>query len=266
MGKPIDLSHIKTTEHISFISSDFINQLCAPILTKLNLNAFSYSKIYIDGSRLELWTDAYALEHTFITSPYLLNVYSPDLIGNDRYCVYEYKVKNYTDKLVELYYHQLNDQKEIYNHANCFFIINREPTYTEYFVFYSPKSNTNAINMYYNHLDEMNEFVKYFLANAKDIIKKADANRLIPAWRDVDPRILKRKEYNPNNDGLSPQEKRVAYMIMAGESAKTIAFNISVTPKTAENYIANIKRKIGTNSKRELIKKLYRMGYRMIIE
>ena len=74
----VDLSAVKPVEHMSFTCAAAVRQICEPLFQKLGLNAFSYSRIYADGSRAGLWSDPDALEHTFITKNYLKNVYSPD--------------------------------------------------------------------------------------------------------------------------------------------------------------------------------------------
>ena len=116
----VDLSAVNPTEHVSFTSTDDVKQICAPLLQKLGLNAFSYSRIYADGSRAELWTDPLALEHTFIIKNYLKNVYSPDFFKDVRYCMYENQVKGYADNLVDQYAKQLGDQRELFDHDSCF--------------------------------------------------------------------------------------------------------------------------------------------------
>lgn len=183
----IDLSSVKSTEHVSFTSAEAVKQICTPLLQKLGLNAFSYSRIYADGSRAELWTDPLALEHTFIIKNYLKKVYSPDFFKNVRYCMFENQVKNYAHNLVDQYVKQLGDQREIFDHDSCFLIIKRCIQYVEYFIFYAPRECTGAVNTYFNYLGELENFTDYFLVQADDLIKKVTKERLIPAWRIIAP-------------------------------------------------------------------------------
>ncbi len=256
----IDISNTKTTDHISFTSSHYIMQLCQPLFDKLSLNAFSYSRIYPNGSRLELWSDPYALEHTFIKKPYLINIYSPDLLSNVKYCLYENRVKNYSCDLADLYEKQLNDQKEIFNHDNCFLIIKRCKKYTEYFFFYTSKNISNAINIYLNNLDQLEKFSNYFLISSNDLIKLADKNRLIPAWRN--DKTQNSSQDFLKEDLLSIQEKKIAYLLVEGKSAKEISFTLNISPKTAEHHIFNIKKKLNVNKKSDVILSLYQRGYK----
>lgn len=63
-------------------------------------------------------------------------------------------------------------------------------------------------------------------------------------------------------DPFSPKEARIAFLIVQGKSAKEIALDLDISPKTAEHHIANIKHKIEVRKKSELIQTLYEMGFK----
>ena len=79
---------MKLRKHPSFLHSDEVKQVCSGFFQRAGLNAFSYSIVYKDLSRTELWTDAEALEYSFFTKKYIPRIYTPELMKNKNYLLY----------------------------------------------------------------------------------------------------------------------------------------------------------------------------------
>ena len=107
----------------SFRCGDAINQICSGLFKRVGLNAFSYSIVYKDLSRAELWTDLSALEYSFFEKQYIPRVYTPDLIGDKKCFLYEYEIENFPREIEKKLRKQLSDQRELFDHDNCFFIV-----------------------------------------------------------------------------------------------------------------------------------------------
>lgn len=59
------------------------------------------------------------------------------------------------------------------------------------------------------------------------------------------------------NISLSKREAEYLFHLIHGKTAKEIAQNLGVSPRTVESSINNIKLKIGATSKSELAQKLF---------
>ena len=64
-------------------------------------------------------------------------------------------------------------------------------------------------------------------------------------------------EYCKSWQGLSKREQECMDFLVRGFSAKHIAKQLEVSPKTIEFHIANIKHKFGVHNKMELINKVF---------
>jgi len=61
---------------------------------------------------------------------------------------------------------------------------------------------------------------------------------------------------------LSPRERSVMDLIVAGMSNKEVAIALGVSPKTVESHRANVMRKIGVGSLAELVQVAVAAGTR----
>src|ERR1700732_375019 len=112
--------------HFSLLAAEKILAICEPFFKQYNLNCFSYSRVYPDGERTELWSDAKALEHTFFNKKYIVGAYTPKYFSDgERYAYVQSKVIEYPRLWREKYTNQLVDQREYFNHDHCFMVINR---------------------------------------------------------------------------------------------------------------------------------------------
>lgn len=64
--------------------------------------------------------------------------------------------------------------------------------------------------------------------------------------------VLLHKETN-KPVSLTKQQERCMRLLMTGQSAKQIAFNLNISPRTAEHHIAIIKRILGCHNVKELL-------------
>lgn len=229
--------------------------ICRPFFEKSSLNAFSYSRVFKDGSRCELWSDAAAFEHTFHRARYIVGAYTPQYFQkNERYSFLEKKVENYPGELRDRYVHQLNDQREYFNHGNCFCIMNRKEEFCEYFLFYSPLTNGSAINFYLNNLQEMELFCEYFLQAAKNLILEADKYRIRTT---TPPLKAKLSDQEHLAESMTPREKDVARLLITGATIKDVGVALSISPRTVESHVENMKMKYGCSRKSVLVKQLF---------
>ncbi len=229
------------------------------------INAFSYSRVFLDGSRLELWSDAEALYHTFINKKYIASTYTPDSYGEeDRFVYLANKMDCYPQWLKVQYARQLEDQREFFDHDHCFLIVNKNETYCEYAIFYLSSAVRSAINFYINHLEALEKFSFAFKDYAKKLIQTADMDRIVKPWRDKDALSNHTNFEYVNKDldsskkikiHLTRREKQVMQHIVSGKTAKEIGVSLGLSNRTVESYLGNIKDKFSCNRKSDLIVK-----------
>lgn len=228
--------------------------VCRPFFEETGLNAFSYSRLFKDGMRSEVWSDAAAFDHTFNKARYIVGAYTPKYFAQDeRYSVLEKKVETYPKRLCERYRNQLVDQREYFDHDNCFAILNHEPEFCEYFIFYAPRSNIMAVNFYLNNIDRLEKFSSHFLQSAGTLIERADRHR-IRSVRNAGDMWDKNQSLAEN---LTSREKDVAKLVVTGATIKEIGVALGISPRTVESHVENLKLKLGCVKKSALIKQLY---------
>lgn len=232
-----------------------IHTICQP-LKRLGITYFSYTKSYPNGMRVYLTTLAQPLENHF-TKKYYLHC------GNESH-------PRYYDKQIVLWstfsnqecYRQAALQCNIDHGINFF-----EPTndYCESYGFATTRDNKTIYNTYFNNIDFLQQFIQYFKATSDTILRKAEEHTVALPFNDSYKEI---KSYKldtesdlltaKNNQGiqLPPRQQECAQYILLGKSAKYIANELKLSPRTIEHYIANMKNRLGCRNKYELILKL----------
>ena len=230
------------------------HNLCKPFFDASGLNAFSYSRVFNNGSRSELWSDAGAFKHTFKKARYIVGAYTPQFFSRqERYSFLQKKVETYPRELRESYTKQLIDQRELFDHDNCFMIINKKEALVEYFIFYASRENGMAINFYLNGFDKLETFSRYFVNAAKELIAFADNNK-------IEARIsyFNKDEKNERSalEALTSREKDVAKLLVTGATIKDVGVALRISPRTVECHVENMKSKLSCTRKSALVKKL----------
>ncbi len=249
--------------HISLdLSSDVFN-ICEPFFKKYCLNAFSYARIYPDGTRTELWSDPQALEHTFFKKKYIVGAYTPNYFSEEeKFAVLQLKVNGYPKILREKYTQQLLDQRECFNHDHSFILINRETNFCEYFIFYAPIEAYSILNFYINNLDILNNFTIQFKHVAVDLIKKSDCHRIpMPhcslLTKNNKSTLLDKKYPIFTSGQLSNREQEIAVLLLNGKVAREVGDILHISKRTVESHIEHMKIKANCHKKSELIGYLY---------
>lgn len=246
----------------SFLLAADVQAICAPFFKKFEINGFTYSRVFQDGSRSELWSNSQALHHSFLNKKYISDIYTPDFYDeNERYVYLPSQVEYYPSEIKKKYLNQLSDQKNIFNNDNCFIVVNKNNLLCEYFIFYTPTNLHRNVNFYLNHLNELEEFLKNFNDRSQVLIQLVDNDKIIQPWREIreEGSIIKTsRKLNSNliQKTLTIGEMQVAQHILEGKTAKESAFLLDLSMRTIETHIDSIKDKYGCHRKSELMMKL----------
>lgn len=233
--------------------------ICEPFFQRYQLTSFAYSRVYPDGSRTELWSDALALDHTYFKTKYILGAYTPNYFLEERFAVLQLKVSGYPKILREKYTQQLADQRDYFNNDHSFIVVNREPSFCEYFIYYAPREAHSILNFYINNLNILDNFAAYFKSAAADLITIADNHR-IPAPRcslinqrsnSFAPNCSKDLFYHSTK--LSQREQEIAALLIKGKVAREVGDLLHISKRTVESHIEHMKQKANCHNKSELI-------------
>jgi DNA-binding CsgD family transcriptional regulator len=230
------------------------------------INSFSYSKVYPDGSRMELWSDSQALYHIFVEKKYLADCYTPNNYDEkNKYLLLEKKIEDCSTNIRKKYYLSISAQRNIFDHDNCFMIINKKEQLCEYFLFYTSVKFLSAINFYFNNITLLESFSAQFREEAKGLIIKADNDRLIKPWRDLTlekSEDIKKTVTPPQSKRaiLTEREYQIAQHILEGLTARESANILCLSRRSIETHIENIKNKLGCNKKTELALKVQKLN------
>ncbi len=238
--------------------------ICRPFFRETGLNAFSYSRLFSDGTRSEVWSDAEAFNHTFHKARYIVGAYTPQYFTlHERYSMLDRKVETYPGLLRTRYRSQLADQREYFDHDHCFAILNQGEEFCEYFIFYAPRANAMAINFYLNNFDRLEQFSSYFLGAADNLIERAGQHRIAGATGNgcaaAQNKVPARHRFPGEEETFTSREEDVARLLITGATAKEIANTLGISPRTVESHVENMKQKRGCTKKSMLVKELLAM-------
>jgi hypothetical protein len=170
--------------HISFLLCPDMEEICKSLFRYTPIQVFEYSKVYPDGSRTELSNHAEHMKNAFITRAKMSRVYTPELIPfNQQYLFIPSWIETMCHPAQKNLQSQLYSQLEMFGVGNELSIIKRHKSYVEYFHFYAAARSPGIENFYMNNLEVLEKFALYFVNTARNLIVKADNNRLLKPWR-----------------------------------------------------------------------------------
>jgi DNA-binding CsgD family transcriptional regulator len=213
------------------------------------INSFSHSRVYLDGSRSEVWSDSEAMKHTYLVKKYTTSVsHAPDVHSDtNKYFFLSDRVESIKNEEIRSnYVREMSDQREFFNHDNTFVVSFPGKYYNDYYCFYGPNGNTGTRIFIINNLDCFDRFIKYYNVAAKEIINKANNERIVkPRFKNKDLGRV-----------LTKQEKSVAMAIVNLATYKDVAESLNLSIRTVQSYSETLKAKYNVFNKKDLITKV----------
>lgn len=242
--------------HPFLSATSAMREIAKPLLS-LGITYFTYTKCEADGARTYLGT------HPELMKLYLEKQYY--LIGN-----IEAPPTKYRNQI--LFWNTLPKQ-HLYDELprahgidHGIFLVNQEDDYCEFYGFAAPKGMDRVMNAYINNVDNLNNFVHYFKARAKSIIRQANACKLIlPFHNDSldfvnkSPGIFFDSLPSKQEITLSPRQMHCASLLLEGRQYKEIANTLGLSPRTIESHLEVLRVKLNCRNKAELLLKLSRL-------
>lgn len=154
-------------------------------------------------------------------------------------------------------------------------ILEKHDTYVDFYFFGFPASQQYATSFIVNHLEVFQRYILFFKESGKLLIKKTVKNRFNWHERSGDTTLLTSENFqkyvqlpvNNNNARLSkkylitPREGLVACYLQNGFSPKEMARELSISVRTIEKYIFNLRKKFDSRSMIHLVAKLNQVDW-----
>lgn len=231
-----------------------IKNHCEPLFKHFGFNYFSYGKIYENNTGIIISSNPEWIRYRLTVS----NSYSLSLANNKM--MYWDHVTGQESKWVA-------KGKQEFNYHRGFILGYERSNYCEFSEFAEPEINATRSSVTMNS-EILNEFAAYFREKSVSLINKMENNYLVPfkvikheenssACRQFLEQIKRNKYILLSKSGekkVSHREYQCFKLFIKNYSAKEIAKNLSLSPRTVENYLNNIKQKLYCSSKYDLLK------------
>jgi DNA-binding CsgD family transcriptional regulator len=258
-----------------------IHQIVEP-LSELGITYFGHIKIFNDGSFFIISNDLDFLRDNFFKDGGFGNIFTEAYLNtkSKRYFLASSDNINIKkDRTIEISSH--------HNIFNAFNIYTIDKGHLSGY-FFSARNQDAIISssLYLNNIQLLEHFINYFNERAQDLIDVTDKTKI--AKFDIDHHFnFYNKESTIENQkiqkflqetqlksfhlktkhgevSLSKRQTECLHYLSLGKSNKEIGRTLSLSPKTIEFYISNLKQKSGYHSRAELIRE-YSKNYLLLV-
>lgn len=246
--------------HYSLQINSDIKEICKPFFEQYGLSHFCYVRLYNDGSFYTLISNEDLYQH-HLSKGYLIapNINKQQLKNKFYYIV--------MPELEDGFNQAAYDYKNYFGLTYPIYLIERNIGYFDLYIFGSTGTGFQSINFYLSNLSLLESFKSYFHDKASSLVNKSQENKIIipssmkPNFQGLE--ISKDKSLANENRLrlLTPREKECLCFILRGKTAKEIAGLMSISFRTVEFHIMNIKEKLNCSSRSQLIEYSIDNGY-----
>lgn len=240
--------------HISLTSTKDMLDISIP-LKMLNVDFFSYTRFYFDGTTISLLT------HTDWYQFFL----KQEVPG----CLNVFNLEDGCNLWLDLFpENAVFDAKEHFSIDNGIHFSKRENNYVEAISYATNAKDLKAIGRFVSNIDLLENFIIYFKKRASTLIKKACQDRIVipeimKGYQTVKPELklgltdrkifLKKIGYDNLVTKLSVREYECLQHVAQGKTVKEVANYLMISPRTVETYVNTMKRKLCCSTKSQLL-------------
>lgn len=235
------------TNHLTVTSCKDIADIMLPQLSKHGITVFNYYKNYFDGRGIRFSTHRGWSEH-YLEKGYNLNTTVPS--------IYLAKPINYFIWLIKDCPQMLIDAATNFDIANGITIAYRHEEAIESFAFGTRLNNTSIVNFYLNNLDKLHSYCSYFKEQASTLLALGEKNKIILTMNDIHNENMSLKDML----NLSNRQFECTTLLLEGLKCKEIGKKLNLSPRTVEDYLGALKKKLGCNTMKELTIKLAKIS------
>lgn len=141
--------------------------------------------------------------------------------------------------------------------CNSLLIYKKEDKMIKMFSFIAARTNTAALNYFFNYRSKFEAIINLYKNDLAYIFKKEEYQALRkPLFnKNVTNGIFdKTYGYGNNKIILTPREEECVMLLIKGARDKDIANCLGISPRTASQHVASIKKKLKTNNRFEITK------------
>jgi DNA-binding CsgD family transcriptional regulator len=240
--------------HPMFTLSQHVKEICQPFFDSLSINYFDYIRINKDKKIVGLVTDPNWLKHFF-----------------EKTFTFGGTVKTSGNHLWQSYNNELllHDARTYFNHDNGISVFYLKENYIEYFDIAAPKENKAVLSLYLNRFDILENFFHHFLEQSQQLLSQVSLHPIIPPkemqgiftteedliYKFNHSIFYKISKRTFNCPSLTPRENECISYLVLGFTAKEVGKVLNLSHRTVEQYINNVKIKLGCTYRSELIRK-----------
>lgn len=246
-----------------------INEISKPLFERYPLDYFDYARVFYDGSWI-FFTSYAGISQYFFDSGF---TFLPHVQFKKAQCFHLLSSINHFSKYIA-------DVKENFKIDHLLSYAEKYENYIDLYWFGANRERSGVIDFYLNNMDLLKNYALYFQDHAKDLIKKAEQEKIIipkGLTEDYNGAFQRIKTIQDQNDFLqdfltkrSPmfnvqgqpvtitrREMDCLRFLVQGFTAKMIARQLSLSQRTVESYFEKIKIKLNCNSRAQLVELVF---------
>ena len=225
-----------------------------PLFDSFSINFFAHERMFSDTSK------AFIVSNVEVVEFWLRKQYPLD-ITLDTGCYLG-------DKLSDIYPMEIQEALGThFNIAHPLFIVDKQADFTDAFMIATTVENHYIIHAYLTYMEEIKNFLAYYLNSCRRIIKLAEKNRIKLISLPTPEKITTIIPSNPLSDvfnkryfineeigfvSLTSRELTCLSYLIKGKSASEIGLLLNISKRTVETYIVKLKEKFHCSKITEL--------------
>jgi DNA-binding CsgD family transcriptional regulator len=267
---------INLSKNIAITSASEVKEICMPLEKYFDITYFNYVKLFKNGLRYVLTNNTVFTECYYADA----DLYQTKAVLNME-CLKTSEIHLFCEFRDQASYVVARNE---FNIDNGFTIIQPSPSdeSTELFYFATKRENCGHTHLYTTHLDSFYRFILYFKEKARYLIKQANKEKFFIETLPIDSPIFDNTKiksefyaetsinklhmkFNNIEIVLSKREIDCLYLTMKNKTSKEIGQMLSISPRTVETYVSNVKLKSNCQTKKELISRFTTDPYKFLV-
>lgn len=240
-----------------------------PLFNFFKINFFSHTRAFHDGNFASLMTSTDLTEY-YIAQKYPIRFSQ----GKGIYLEKGFHVESHLGDSSSQ--KMINDLQEKFNTAHFIYVVDKHKAFDDMYSFATTPENEQILNHYMNNIDLLKKFLFYYKDKSNILIKNSTLikynNDHFPTSHTINQNIIDHHACTnsmPLNKItitghlgealLSKRELDCLKLLTKSHSFKEIGKTLSLSPRTVETYVNNMKNKLGCDTKKQLIDLIFSM-------
>lgn len=244
-------------ENIMFTSREILIDLCSPLFEKTSISDFEYVRYYFNGIGFTIATYPSSFNKEFFElelHPSLSELYfyeSPYVYVDENF----YKTSHVKDSVKWKKNIGVLEPLKI---QERFYVVIRHLNHVEIFGFIRSNSFFPSVQFYFENLPFLNSFILAFKENAKKLVSDCEKQRIKLGDNFFDFDLSQEQKFLARDgsimvENFTARERECMSLIAKGYTMKAVAKVLTLSPRTVEQHLRNIKEKHQLHNKNQLI-------------